>query len=208
MINFAIFTISLIGLFLVIDFLQKRVITSYAWSRKTTHVASGLLIMQFPKYLSANKIAVMSVIFVVILFVSKIKNILSLHNIKRFSWGEVYYPLSIGIIALMCLPNHVNSFYAGVLTLALSDAAAAVVGGVLPIKMLPFGRHCKSWGGFLGFFVSTLCVLLILYYPLGSSITIILAISLVLSFAEMVSFNGTDNLVVPIAAALLSMLLL
>jgi dolichol kinase len=83
-----------------------------------------------------------------------------------------------------------------------------MVGGVLPIRMLPFGSHCKSWGGFLGFFVTTLCVLLILYYPLGSSIIIILAISLVLSFAEMVSFNGTDNLVVPIAAALLSMLLL
>jgi len=208
MINFTTFFFSLIALFVVIDLLQKKVFTAIAWSRKATHIASGAIIMFFPEYLSVKQIVVMSVLFVVILVVSKVRNILSLHVIKRFSWGEVYYPFSIGVLALLCLPDSVNAFYAGLLCLALSDAAAAMVGGVLPVKKLFFGNHQKSVGGLFGFFATTICIFSILFVPLGANFFILIAIAIILSIAELFTFYGADNLSVPILAALLSLWLL
>lgn len=208
MVNFTIFFFSLIALFLAIDLLQKKVFTRCSWSRKATHVTSGVIIMFFPDYLSVKQIVIMSGLFVIILFISKVRNILSLHVIKRFSWGEVYYPFSIGVLALLCLPDSVNAFYAGVLCLALSDAAAAMVGGVLPLKKLFFGNHQKSVGGLLGFFATTICIFCILFLPLGANLMVLIAIAIMLSIAELFTFYGADNLVVPILAALLSLWLL
>ena len=208
MVNFLIFFFSLILLFLGIDFLQKRVITSVSWSRKATHIASGIIILLFPSYLTMWQIVAMSVLFVVILSVSKVKRILSLHKINRVSWGEVYYPASVGIISLICLPDFTKAFYAGILCLALSDAIAAIIGGIIPLKTFYFGKHTKSLGGVLGFFLVTLAIFLILFMPFGSSIFLLLGIAVVLTVAEVFSFYGTDNLVVPILAALLSVFLL
>jgi phytol kinase len=204
MINFAIFSSSVLALFILIDVLQKKVFTKYAWSRKATHISSGLVILLFPSYLTVTQIVVMSVLFIAFLFVSKVRNILSIHNIKRFSWGEVYYPLSIGVLALICLPSNVNAFYAGLLSLALSDAVAEIAGELLPIVKFKFGNHQKSLGGSLGFFIVTFCIMGFLYFPLGASLIIILAIAIILTLVELVSFYGLDNLAVPILAALLA----
>ena len=208
MLRFLLFFFSLISLFLLIDFLQKRVYTTVSWSRKATHIASGVIIMLFPSYLTKWQIVAMAGSFVVFLFVSKVKKILSLHNIKRVSWGEVYYPASIGILSLLCLPNFEKAFYAGVLCLSLSDAFAAMVGGAAPIKTFKFGKHTKTLGGVIGFFVTTLSIFLILFIPHGVHFAVLIAIACVLAFVELLSFYGTDNLAVPIVSALLSIWLM
>lgn len=206
--NFFIFFFGVILLFLIIDLLQKKVLTSISWSRKATHILSGVVTIILPSYLNKWEIVALSASFIVILYISRVKNILSLHKIARLTWGEIYYPLSILIIAAISLPIDVKSFYAGVLCLAFSDAIAALVGKLLPIINFNFGRHQKSLGGSVSFFISTFIILSVLFLPHGANVFIIIAVSVVISLSELFTFYGIDNLVVPVLTSVLSMWLL
>jgi dolichol kinase len=204
MTNFLIFSASTILLFLLIDFLQKRVIKSYSWSRKATHIAAGGVILLMPSYLTVTEIVLMSVSFIGILMISKYMNILSLHIVKRKSWGEVIYPSSVGALALICIPAHKEAYYVGILCLALADATANFVGTSFPIKAINIGKDQKSWGGCFAFFTVTFIIFSAFFLPQGASIFLIIAVSMVLTLSELVAIYGTDNFVVPVLAALLS----
>ncbi|MDX9848036.1 MAG: hypothetical protein RBT74_13720 [Tenuifilaceae bacterium] len=203
--NFIILFLIASALFITIEVLQRKVFKKILWSRKATHISLGLFVLILPNYLSKWEIVLMALVFTLTLLISRVRHILSLHNIKRHSWGEVFYPISVGILALVCLPDYINAFYAGILCLALSDASAAMVGGVMPIKQIRFGKHTKTVGGVAGFFVVTVCILSIIYLPLGGDFFTLIIIALILSLSELITFYGSDNLVVPIVAAILLM---
>jgi phytol kinase len=202
--NFIILLLIASVLFVAIEVLQRKVFTKILWSRKATHISLGLFVLILPYYLSKWEIALMALIFTITLLVSRMRHILSLHNIKRYSWGEVFYPISVGFLAMICLPENINAFYAGILCLALSDASAAMVGGLMPIKQIRFGKHTKTVGGMAGFFVVTICIFSFIYLPLGASFFTLMIISLILSFSELITFYGSDNLVVPILASVMA----
>ena len=205
MTNFIILFLIASALFVTIEVLQRKVFTKILWSRKATHISLGLFVLILPNYLTEWGIGLMALIFALTLLVSRIRHILSLHNIKRYSWGEVFYPISVGVLSFICLPNDRSVFYAAILCLALSDASAAMVGGLMPIKQIRIGKHTKTVGGVMGFFVVTICILSLIYLPLGASFFTLIIIALILSLSELITFYGSDNLVVPILAAILLM---
>jgi phytol kinase len=206
--SFFTFFFLLSGLFLIIDILQKKVITSVSWGRKATHVGSGLIIIFFPSYLTVSQIVLISSIFTFILFISRLKGILGLHQVTRKSWGEIIYPVSIITLALICLPNNLHAFYVGVLCLALSDFAAELAGSIIPIKLIHIGKHQKSICGFLGFFIVTIAVFSCFLIPLEVNFLYIFICAFILSLIELFSFYGSDNFTVPVSAAFMTICLL
>jgi phytol kinase len=203
MISFMLFCLSFIALFLLIDMLQKRVFTGIHWSRKATHIASGLLIFFMPVYLNREQIFWLAFLFVVVLTVSKWKRILSLHNVERKTLGEVFYPASVCILTLICMPDNPRIFQISVLVLAFSDGLTGIVGEALNFGTVKIFRNKKSMGGALTFFLVT-CVILIAFHGFTpANYLIILGASAILTSLEFVLIFGTDNLILPLATAMI-----
>jgi phytol kinase len=200
---FFLFILYFIALFLSIDFIQKKFFTHTHWSRKATHIFSGLLIILMPFYLNRMQIFWLGIIFVVILTVSKWKKILSLHNVERKTLGEIFYPLSVSLLSVICLPDHVRIFQVSVLVLALSDGLAGIFGELLNLGTVRIFRNKKSLGGALTFFIVTCCILAGFHGITGANLLTILSASAFLTGLEFVFTFGTDNLVLPLSAALI-----
>jgi len=201
---FMIFCLALIMLFLIIDILQKRLIRSVSWSRKATHISAGGIIFLMPYWLDRWQIFGLGMVFAFILTFSRWKNLLSLHSVERKTWGEIFYPISISFLSLICLPANIKVFQVSTLILAVSDGLAGTVGEAWNFCTITFFRNTKSLGGAITFFVSTLGILF-LFHDFGSSFFKIVFVSLLLTITEFLLFFGTDNIGVPIIAALLEL---
>ena len=103
-----IFCLALILLFLIIDLLQKHLIKSFYWSRKATHISAGVIIFLMPYWLNRWQIFGLGILFAGILAISKWKNLLSLHGVKRKTWGEILYPVSISILSLISVMSSIE----------------------------------------------------------------------------------------------------
>lgn len=202
MIYVLIYFVVLTFVILAIDVLQKRIFVSNQWGRTSTHIITGIIVSTFPVYLNVMQIIVLSGIFFVLLALSKTKKILSLHNIVRKSAGEVIFPVSIGIVALITLPADNKAYYAAILSLALADAGANIIGTLLPLKQIKVTGQTKSLGGFLGCFIIMFVVLSAIYGLNHANFGMIVAIAIFIGFVELISVYGYDNLTVPIVTAL------
>jgi phytol kinase len=202
---FGLFFLSFITLFLVIDFLQKKVFTRIYWSRKATHIASGLLIYVLPLYMNRNQIFWLAATFVIILTISKWKKILSLHDVERKTLGEVLYPASICVLTLLCLPLHPKVFRISVLILALSDGFAGIIGEAWNFHTVTLFRNRKSLGGAITFFVVT-CLIFIAFHGFTmDNFYLVLGTSVFLTGAEFILTFGTDNLILPVLTAIIEL---
>lgn len=200
--SFAYF-IALLLVIGIIDWLQKHVFKELKWARKLTHTTTGLIVCTFPLVLDKIQIVILSILFVLMMGVSKLKNILSLHTVSRKTWGELIFPLSIGVAALVSLPHHPKAYFVGILCLSIADTLASVVGKLMPLKMIKIGKHSKSVGGFLACVLAVFSILLI-FYPLhGNSFFYLLGFTLIISLTELISVYGLDNLSVPLTASFL-----
>jgi phytol kinase len=207
MMNFWFYFVVLIALILVINWYGKKAQLKTQFIRKLTHIVTGLIGSSFPFYLTLNQIITLSVLFFILMFVAKLKKMLVLNNIERVSWGEVYFPISVGICALISLPEHTSAFVAGILTLTFSDSLANIVGSTYPIKKFTMNGQTKSVGGFLACFLTSLVLFAILLQPSTGSWYLIPVFALAVGLVEFVSTHGTDNITVPVAATLLSLML-
>jgi len=196
-----LFCLGFLFLFAVIELLQKQLLTKHKWARKATHILSGGIIFLMPYWLSAAQVVFLAVFFTLLLSVSKWKKLLSLHEVDRYTIGEILYPLSIGAVALISLPRHLEVFQASCLILALSDGLAGTIGEAWDFKTLKLGRNKKSLGGALVFFLCTISILSGFYGFSVMPFTSILLIALILTLAEFMLIFGSDNLFIPVLAA-------
>lgn len=199
---FIIFLLAYLILFVIIESLQRFVLKKTQWSRKATHIGMGLILFLMPLYLSKNEIITMSLFFVGILAISKFKKILSLHKVERKTIGEVLYPVSITLMAIISLPNNIEAFQAGALALAFADGFAAVVGSNFPIKQFKVFKNKKSFAGSLTFaIVATLIVIL---FPSMQGVNPLLKTGFVvlLTASEFLLIFGLDNLFIPLFATM------
>ncbi|MBN1951042.1 MAG: hypothetical protein JW801_07550 [Bacteroidales bacterium] len=203
-----IFALLFSGMFFLLDILQKKVFTGRAWSRKATHVLSGLLVIPMPEYLGRGQIIFLAGCFLLLLLVSRWKQILSIHEVDRFTIGEILYPISIGILALMCLPEDPAAFRVSTLLLAFSDGFAGIFGELLNFKPIKLGKNTKSIGGSLTFLLTSLGILLIFHGFSVDTIVLYSAVAIGLTLLEFFMIYGFDNLTVPVASALVELYLL
>ena len=128
-------------------------------------------------------------------------------GIERTSVGELCFPAAVAVVFVLSAGRR-SSFCIPVLTLALADAAAALVGTRHGTHRFGGPAREKSLEGSAAFFVTAfLCA----YVPLrlwsegGWAWTLLLSLdlALLLTLVEALSGNGLDNLTVPLAACLL-----
>jgi dolichol kinase len=169
--------------------------------RKLVHVGSGLIVAALPFFLSFGAIAALAASFVLAMAVSRrLKILTSLHDSGRRTYGELFYPLGVGVLAVTD-PSRQQFVYAA-LVLALADGLAALVGARSHRGRLPWG---KSVSGSTTFFLiataTGITILALGGVAPGTAIARALVAAAALTLAELVLCLGLDNLVLPPLAA-------
>lgn len=204
MIFFLLYFVLFLVVILSVNWLAKNNYLNKPFARKLTHTTTGVIVCTFPFLLKPWHIIVLSGIFVILMIISKLKKILILNNVERVTWGEVYFPIGVGICAMICLPQNINAYLVGILCLTFADTMANIVGNIKPLKLIKLGSQSKSLGGFIACVVMAFMIFTLFHPVTGNSFLMILGISFFIGFIEFISICGTDNITVPVTASLLS----
>jgi phytol kinase len=191
-------------IFIFVEGLQRKFDLKFETSRKLAHISSGIIVFFFPYYLSVSEIIALSAVFAVSLIISKFFNILpSIHKVERRTFGEIFFPLGIGICAFYFLPDEPLSFQFGIMVLTFSDSLAALVGEKFGRHKVVIFNHTKTLEGSMTFYASTVVLMLIMAPNLNmSTLLIILLYAMLLSGLELILTLGLDNLLLPVISAL------
>jgi phytol kinase len=202
--------IFLSGLYIALHFVKNKYEVSAEMSRKMVHIGLGLTTLSFPWIFHDTwPVWVMcgvSIVTLVGLRHKKFRNNLgqALHSVERTSYGEICFPISVAI--LFQLSHHDPVFYIiPLLVLTLADAFAAIVGVRYGKSHYNAAEGIKSMEGSLFFFITAfLCVQipLLLMSDFGNAQIILVAlfIALLITLCEAVSWQGLDNLFIPLGA--------
>jgi dolichol kinase len=184
-------------------------------ARKFIHIGVATYAAFWPFFVGRWWIVGLSGLFVlVVLACKRIKIFNSMNRVRRTTYGEICYGLSVGILALAFQDNYI--YMIAMLHMALADGFAAVVGVHLAKEAKNFYFHGskKSWAGTATFvaisFILNLGYWMLAYgvSPNGSVIgfsPIIYSFlsALILAMVEIAAPKGSDNVAVPFAAGLL-----
>ncbi len=196
------------GVFLVIlvftEVLRRWLRIRHELLRKVAHVCSGIAVVFLVRLFTVREIMFLTSGFAVFLVISKYSGWLpGIHEIGRKSWGEVFYPIGIGLSAFFFVPENIPAFRFGILVLAFADALAGIVGeswGKHPITLM---GNRKSLEGSAAFFSAVFLMLLISRGWSGEFLLSFVAVALLLTLVELFLFSGLDNLLLPVCASYL-----
>lgn len=182
--------------------------------RKIVHIGTGNVILlawwlDIPAILGITASIVASA---VTLLSYRFPILPGINSVGRKSFGTFFYAVSIGIL-IACFWTQQQPQYAvlGILIMTWGDGLAALVGQRIgQHKYKVFGRQ-KSWEGSLTMtvvsFLVTSLILVNVQGNLWQTWLISLAVALVATGLEVVSFLGIDNLTVPLGSAALAFVL-
>lgn len=199
--------VAVIAVFLILvfaEYLSRYKGVHSELTRKLVHVLVGSFVAFWPFFLSWRQIQMLSLAFLLVILLSIWFNIFkSIHAVKRNMAGEVLFAMVIGILAFLSTSEWV--FAASMLFLSVADGMAAIVGLLWgdENQYKVFG-HVKSVAGSLAFFFSAvlICIAYTMFSGTTQSVTVLLWLPVVATIAENLAVNGTDNLVIPLLAAL------
>lgn len=178
-------------------------------TRKWSHIGTGILTMLFPILLSSHwYVLLMCGSFAVILIASlKFKLLPSINAVDRETRGSVLYPASVYLCFLSMSFSKVGytGFYLPILSLALADPAAALVGKKWGKRKYTLFNHTKSYIGSAACaaVAGVLCFTALRNQWPESSFVFVLVFSsvyaVIVSLAEAFTSKGWDNFTIPIA---------
>ena len=174
-------------------------------ARKLLHVGMGVVTLSFPwLFEQVWPVATLAVLAVGALLVVRHTSLGGvMHEVKRESAGEMYFPIAVA--AVFYLSKGVAVLYViPVMLLTLADAVAALIGvryGLVKFDTFDGGR--KSLEGAVAFFmVAFLCthvtLLLTAYVERVETLLIGLEIGFLVMLVELVAWRGLDNLFIPL----------
>lgn len=174
------------------------------YTRKWSHIASGFLALLFPFMIDdVLWVGIICGIFLLILNFSKPLGLLpSINAVNRKTYGSILFPLAVFISFVAYTYNDKNLVYflLPVLTLAISDMAAAIIGKRYPIRSITTFKEKKSIGGYLAFTIS--CYLIygyFLYFDWEISMLTFIILPPLVAMIELVSPKGLDNISIPLS---------
>ena len=184
------------------------------YTRKSTHVLTGLLTLLFPIYLETHwAVMLLCASFAVLLLTSLKYNFLkSINAVDRVTWGSILYPAIVYISFIIYINFHsLIFFYLPILIMAVSDPIAALFGKKYPYGKYQIFNDQKTIIGSLAFFISAIIISLFLLNNLTSihllpMILLSIIVSLSATIAEALSSKGFDNFTIPISVALVLVL--
>lgn len=208
--NTAILSGCFLMLFALAEFLYHGLNVKGEYTRKLVHFGTGVLTMLFPIYLNIHwQVFLLCASFAIILKLSLKFNFLkSINDIERVSYGSLLYPLIVYLVFLIYDSNQtLIYFYLPILTMAICDPIAAIVGGRFPLKKYKVGLGEKSVGGSLAFLISSVLLSLSLNFGMfvtgfkEAMLTGVVCGTLAM-LAEAKSGKGWDNFTIPLAVVI------
>lgn len=205
-----------IGILLVLsEYLWRKNLIHGEYGRKFVHILSGIYIASWPFFMSMWAIQILAVAALLVVVLSRrFKVFHAIHDIKRFTAGEVLYP--VGVFIAAGLSHAAWVFSVAILFVALADGMAAVIGKKYSAKNSSyhiFGAK-KSLVGSLGYIIFAYIAILIGYFiggkqtMLAAPFAIFLLLPLLCTLLEAVSVYGTDNITAPLAVVFVLNILL
>jgi phytol kinase len=201
MVLYILIIISVVAIVLA-EYFKKKYTIPASLTRRFVHSITALVAAVGPYYVSKTYIVLISVLFALGLIVAKKNKFLSsINDVERTTYGDVYLPLGVALSALIFLPTNIIMFVFGVLVMALADPLAGLVGEHYGKNFIKIFNNKKSLEGSTAFFVATMVISIILFHVIGIKIIIVAS---VLTFIELISVFGLDNLILPIMGSLLA----
>ncbi|MBI5463321.1 MAG: DUF92 domain-containing protein [Ignavibacteriales bacterium] len=181
-------------------------------TRKLVHVLTGILIFFTPKFfISALPPLLMAVVFIAVNGLAiRLHLLKGMHGTGRSTYGTVYYPLAFLILVVLFWYSAPEIVSLSMLSLALGDAAAAIVGENMRNPTTYYlTSDRKSVEGSFAMFLSTAIALAFgmhfllpaVWFSLALIILIAVAASTVATACEALSARGLDNLTIPLSVA-------
>lgn len=201
----AIFSVCLIvfTILVIAEFGAREGWLRNEFGRKFVHITVGSFVAFWPLLLEWSQIIILSLAFIAVIAVSKYLNLFSaIHSVQRPTWGEIYFALTVGILAFVTQDGWI--YMAALLHMSLADGLAAIIG-------LRYGKrsrysifgHVKSAVGSLTFLLSSFTILT--FYMIGAETALawplIAVIALGATVLENISPRGLDNLTTPLWVA-------
>ncbi len=177
-------------------------------TRKLLHTGSGLLTLAFP-FLFQEVWPVVLLTGASALIIATVKFVPAARRrfggvtdrVKRFTLGELYFPLSVALLFWLTRGDHPLLFIVPVLLLTLADATGALIGGRYGLTQ--YSGASKSLEGSVAFvIVGFFCVHvpLLLWSDVGRAESLLIAATLapLVMLLEGSAWRGLDNLFIPI----------
>jgi dolichol kinase len=209
-----LFSISLlVGVIALVRLLGQ----TFAWSpelqRKSVHIATGLYALTLPLTFSRPwPVVLMMCIAITIMLVLRLPRTAAsglgatLHSVERKSFGDILLAVAVGFTFARST-NRPILFVLPVAILTLSDAAAALTGVRYGRNQFTVEAGVKSIEGSVMFFFVTLVLSMIALLLLtdAARLNVVVLALLLAAFATLIeadSWQGLDNLFVPVGAHL------
>ncbi|MBE0645975.1 MAG: DUF92 domain-containing protein [Bacteroidetes bacterium] len=188
-------------------------------TRKTVHVATGLVIFFAPPFFPhAGAVMLIAALFVAVNAAAYARGWLkAVHHTERKSFGTVYYPLALLLLAAPFWSSSPDLVVASIMVMAIGDAAAGIVGeSVRKPRLFRVTSDHKSVQGSAAMALGSLTALLAALLVYDSSglafgrffaaypaavVAALAAITLFVTGWEATSSRGLDNLTVPLMTA-------
>ncbi|MCX6137705.1 MAG: DUF92 domain-containing protein [Ignavibacteriales bacterium] len=194
------------------ELIRKKMHWSAEVTRKTVHIAVGVLIYFAPQLFTSGIPAILlALVFSIVNMLAISLGLLKgMHGTNRRSYGTVYYPFSFFILVMLFWNTHAAIISIAILILALGDAAAAIVGEDLEHPhTYRLTSDKKSIEGSATMFVVTFLVTILglHFHPFARVDNLLLVVETALATAlfvtawEGIASQGFDNLTVPLSAA-------
>lgn len=175
-------------------------------TRRGAHITSGICAAALPLVLTLQQIATVAAMMTVALALSRAFRVFrSVHDVPRRTWGEVFFPLGLFLLAVMS--SSTSTYVFGSLVLALGDGSAGLIGDRWGRTTLEVGLASKSVQGTIAMLSISASLAIgglaaeglapILAFEAG------LLIAILLTTVEAVLPMGTDNLALPLTAGFL-----
>ena len=216
-INFVLVLAGLTVLVVAADLIQKTYKVDQKKTREFVHAAVAIVVFFTPLFFRSKFYpASLAGIFVVVNLVSLRLGMFKGMNLDKKNLGTVYYPISFFILVMLLWDNYPFIVSTAMLVMGLADPAAAIVGSALKNthEVFTFGE-CKTFEGSAAMFAVASAAVLIgaLFFrqssatisdlPIETLFNIAVSIGLMVAAVELVSPKATDNLTVPLSAAVL-----
>ena len=206
-----IISLILVACMLVITLLEKILKLKPETRRKGFHMAMGLSMLALP-YLFKNvwsAVVLAAIAFVFLYIIRKLKDKTPfgtvLYGVKRKSLGEFFYIIAVLLVFYLSKGDKIL-YSIPILILTFADSTAALIGKIYGKKQLAEGTEDKkslegSFAFFCVAFMATLVPLLLFTEVARENVLhISLIVGFIIALIEMISSNGSDNLLIPLSA--------
>jgi len=192
-----------------IELINKWFQWNRIYLRKFVHIFVGLLICA-TSLLIESKIPILLISGIFILFdwwAVKNRYLKSIH-LNGQSYGTVYYPISIFLLALLLWDAHKAIFLVSILIMIVPDALAGLAGMRFANNHYIILTEKKSIPGALVMFFSSMIIFFFAYNSyfnkdIWFSMSAAFLTGIAITAAELLSHKGSDNLSVPLLTAMI-----